>query len=105
MKARWQDVFFARYICDKASIAVNGISLTVASVQDDNSSFSIAVIPYTWSNTSLKYLSVGKLINLEADIIAKYTDKLLSFDNNSSNTQQIQMDSISKDWLARHGWS
>ncbi|MCT6869587.1 riboflavin synthase [Apibacter sp.] len=59
---------------EKGSITVNGISLTV--VDSKENEFSVAIIPYTWENTNLKFLKVGDKINLEFDIIGKYIQKL-----------------------------
>lgn len=59
---------------EKGSICVNGISLTV--INSLVNSFSVALIPYTWENTNMKYLKVGQTVNLEFDIIGKYVQKL-----------------------------
>src|SRR6267143_3500160 len=69
----------ARYLVFKGSIAVEGISLTIAGLTDDY--FEIAVIPKTWEVTNLSQLRTGDEINLEADIIAKYVERILSFSN------------------------
>jgi len=66
---------FARYLVYKGSVAVEGISLTVASLADDH--FDIAVIPKTWELTNFSSLSPGDPINLEADVIAKYVERML----------------------------
>lgn len=66
---------FARYLIFKGSVAVEGISLTVAKLNED--SFEIAVIPKTWEVTNLHSLSPGDAVNLEADVIAKYVERLL----------------------------
>ena len=63
------------YIVEKGFIAVDGISLTVVKV--NSSSFTLAVIPYTFHNTNLATLSVSDRVNLEADILAKYVENLL----------------------------
>ena len=63
------------YIVEKGFVAVDGISLTV--VKRGASSFTLAVIPYTLKNTNLASVSVGDLVNLEADILAKYVESLL----------------------------
>jgi riboflavin synthase len=60
----------APYIIRKGSIAVNGISLTVAGV--DEKLFDVQIIPYTWDNTMLQHAKTGELVNLECDIIGKY---------------------------------
>jgi riboflavin synthase len=65
-----------RYVVSKGSIAVDGISLTVASVSSDE--FSIAVIPHTIESTTLASKRPGDVVNLEADIIGKYVEKFLS---------------------------
>jgi riboflavin synthase len=60
----------APYIVSKGSITVNGISLTVASVDDRR--FDVQIIPYTWEHTNLHLAKAGDLVNLESDILGKY---------------------------------
>jgi riboflavin synthase len=67
----------ARYIVEKGSIAVDGISLTVASLQGPRR-FSVAIIPHTFENTNLRVAKAGDLANLEFDVVAKYVENLLS---------------------------
>jgi riboflavin synthase len=66
----------ARYLVFKGSISVEGISLTVAALADEY--FEIAVIPKTWTMTNLSHLRSGDAVNLEADIIAKYVERILT---------------------------
>lgn len=66
----------ARYLVFKGSVAVEGISLTVAELADEY--FEIAVIPKTWQVTNLSQLRAGDAVNLEADIIAKYVERIMS---------------------------
>jgi len=66
----------ARYLVFKGSVAVEGISLTVAALAEDY--FEVAVIPKTWAVTNLSRLRPGDPVNLEADIIAKYVERILS---------------------------
>lgn len=66
---------FARYVVSKGSIAVNGVSLTVAELSD--SSFSVWVIPHTRKHTNLGTLAAGDTVNLEFDILAKYAERIL----------------------------
>jgi riboflavin synthase len=66
----------SRYIVEKGSIAVDGISLTVASLQA-SSVFSVAIIPHTFENTNLKLSKTGDPVNLEFDVIAKYVETLI----------------------------
>ncbi|MCA1927316.1 MAG: riboflavin synthase [Calditerrivibrio sp.] len=75
-----------KYIANKGSICVNGISLTVSNL--DSSRFSVAVIPHTFNETSLRYKKPGDKINLEVDVVARYIETLLqnsSKDNNIAN--------------------
>lgn len=65
-----------RYIVSKGSLAVDGISLTVAEIIDDIVSFTI--IPHTYENTTLHSYSAGSRVNLEVDILAKHVEKLVS---------------------------
>ena len=64
-----------RYVVEKGSVAVDGISLTVAALGDD--SFDVAVIPHTLAVTTLGHKDRGATVNLEADVIAKYVERLL----------------------------
>jgi riboflavin synthase len=64
-----------RYVVHKGSITVDGISLTVAALHDDG--FSVAVIPHTLEVTTLGTKDVGARVNLEADVLAKYVERLL----------------------------
>jgi len=66
----------ARYLVFKGSIAVEGISLTIAGLTKDY--FEIAVIPKTWEVTNLAHLKAGDEVNLEVDIIAKYVERILT---------------------------
>tara|TARA_X000000368_G_scaffold335286_1_gene272797 strand:+ start:694 stop:1287 length:594 start_codon:yes stop_codon:yes gene_type:complete len=60
-----------KYIVEKASISINGISLTIA--KEDDYNFSISVIPHTYENTNLKYLKIKDLVNVEFDYLARFT--------------------------------
>lgn len=64
-----------RYVVEKGSIAVDGISLTVAAVGPN--SFEVVIIPHTWEVTSLSHRAVGDALNLEVDLVAKYVERLL----------------------------
>lgn len=67
--------YLDKYIVLKCSIAIDGISLTVANVK--NNSFEVAVIPHTFENTNLRYKKNGDIVNLESDIIARYVEKMV----------------------------
>ncbi|WP_448629418.1 riboflavin synthase [Cellulomonas soli] len=79
---RWDDVEIevptglARYVAEKGSIAVSGVSLTVTHVSDD--SFGVSLIPTTLGATTLGTLQAGSRVNLEVDALAKYTERLLT---------------------------
>ena len=59
---------------EKGSITINGVSLTV--IDSKEAAFSVAIIPYTFSNTTFKYLNIGDTVNLEFDVIGKYVKRL-----------------------------
>jgi riboflavin synthase len=65
----------ARYIVEKGSITVDGISLTIAKLEAG--AFSVAIIPHTWKVTNLSTLERGAMVNLEVDIIAKYVERMI----------------------------
>lgn len=64
-----------RYMIDKGSVTLNGISLTVIGVADDR--FSVGIIPHTFTHTMLRQASVGDAVNIEVDIMAKYFMKFI----------------------------
>lgn len=76
-------VSLAKYLAYKGSIVVNGVSLTVNRVEDRAEPagclFSINLIPHTIQVTTLKHLAVGKQVNLEVDLIARYCERMLSY--------------------------
>ncbi|MBO8127573.1 MAG: riboflavin synthase [Peptococcaceae bacterium] len=86
-----------RYTVKKGSIAIDGISLTVVDV--DKKGFSVSIIPHTFEMTTLGFKKVGDSVNLEADIIAKYVEKMLRRDENDTPVRDIDAD-----FLARHGF-
>ena len=69
-------VKFAHYIAHKGSVAINGVSLTVAEIGSDT--FTIWVIPHTRKSTNLGKLEAGDEVNLECDILAKYAERILA---------------------------
>ncbi len=79
-----------RYIVHKGSIAVDGISLTVAEV--NRNAFTVAVIPHTYSNTNIHRRKIGDRINLETDIIARYVEKFIQ----SSSSGRINEEFLRK---------
>lgn len=67
----------ARYIVEKGSVALDGVSLTVSSVGGE--SFSVSLIPHTAARTTLADLRPGRKLNVEVDLVGKYVERLLSF--------------------------
>ncbi len=66
----------ARYVVEKGSIAVDGVSLTVAGVTEDT--FTVALIPTTLAHTTLGFRAPGDTVNIEVDVVAKYVEKLVT---------------------------
>ncbi len=77
----------ARYVVEKGSITVDGVSLTVVSVGDDR--FSVSLIPTTLALTTLGSKGPGDPVNLEVDVIAKYVERLMALDHIPSSTTPI----------------
>ncbi len=84
----------AAYVVKKGSVTINGISLTVADINDKE--LYIAIIPHTYENTNLKYLKSGDVVNVETDILAKYVEKFLSTSDNRTG--------ISMEFLRENGF-
>ena len=105
LELRWRDAAYGRYMCEKASVAVNGISLTVAGCSDAGAKFWIAVIPHTWMATALHDLAPGDEVNLEIVLLARYTERLLGHAREGASTAPRNEPSLSSEWLASHGWS
>ena len=84
-----------RYVVEKGSIAVDGISLTVARLQFR--SFEVAIIPHTFAQTNLSRRSVGEVVNLECDVLAKYVESLLG-------NQKEQPEILTEQYLKDRGY-
>jgi riboflavin synthase len=85
------DEAILKYIVDKGSVALDGISLTVTSV--NSRTFNVSIIPHTQDQTTLIDRKTGDLLNIECDIIAKYIEKLYK---PGSAGQKLDMDFLSK---------
>ncbi len=101
----WQEKSFGRYICEKASISLDGVSLTVAGCIHDGSRFFIAVIPHTWENTTLQYLKIGSFVNLEIDLMAKYAESILIKSSAGNDYSRKSQPVITPEWLTNQGWT
>lgn len=86
-----------RYIVEKGSIAIDGISLTVAYV--DDSCFKVSIIPHTAKETTLLQKKPGDIVNLECDVIAKYIEKLMK-----PAPEENTKSGITMDFLMKHGY-
>lgn len=90
-----------KYIIEKGSIAIDGISLTVARL--DSRSFSVSIIPHTLSETILADKKPGDMVNLENDCIGKYVERMLNFGNTDSKPAKKESN-ITAAFLAEHGY-
>ena len=70
---------YLKYCIYKGSITLDGISLTIASI--DSNKITVAIIPHTLENTTLKYKQIGDTLNLETDVFAKYVENIISYKN------------------------
>lgn len=91
----------ARYIIPKGSIAVNGVSLTVADCDPSGHRFMVAVIPHTYGETNLQSLRPDSPVNLEGDILGKYVEKFLRL---APGSQSADTDHLTPDFLVEHGY-
>jgi riboflavin synthase len=106
LELAWADPAWGRYVCEKASIAVDGISLTVAGCGAAGARFWIAVIPHTWSSTTLRDRRTGDWVNLEVDLLARYTERLLQARGALPPALGPGPGAVDLDpaWMAEHGW-
>lgn len=88
-----------KYVILKGSIAIDGVSLTVAYVDDNE--FKVSIIPHTAEETILLNKSIGNKVNLECDLVGKYVEKLLSFNNKENRKEDID---INKNFLIENGF-
>ncbi|MBQ9156963.1 MAG: riboflavin synthase [Eubacterium sp.] len=88
-----------KYIVEKGSITIDGISLTVARV--DAKSFAVSVIPHTGTHTTLLDKKPGDTVNLETDMIGKYVEKLMGY---AAEEEKTSSSGITMEFLAEHGF-
>lgn len=86
-----------RYIVEKGSVALDGISLTVAEVTEKD--FKVSVIPHTRQETSLVDKSIGSILNIECDVVGKYVEKFLS-----GRETERPKSTLTEDFLMEHGF-
>jgi riboflavin synthase len=100
LTGQWED-YLSRYLVSKGSIAVNGVSLTIADCDRGGNWFTVAVIPLTYAETNLSQLKPDGWVNLEADILGKYVEKLVMLPQGSTSKQR---EIITPDFLAANGY-
>ncbi|MBS4960374.1 MAG: riboflavin synthase [Clostridiales bacterium] len=83
-----------RYIVEKGSIAIDGISLTVATVTD--SSFQVSIIPHTQGETTLLFKKIGDMVNLETDMVPKYIERLLYFQKKEEKKSSLDIEFLER---------
>ena len=83
---------------DKGSIALNGVSLTIVKVKEK--SFTVSLIPETWSNTTFKNLKIGDEINIETDLLGKYVVKMMKKMQSDDSSES----GIDKNFLSQNGF-
>lgn len=91
-----------RYIVEKGSVAIDGISLTVAKVTED--SFSVSIIPHTSAHTALSSKRTGDVVNLENDIIGKYVEKLCAVPYFIKPEEKKPSSALTKEFLEKYGF-
>ncbi len=100
LTAEWSN-YLSRYLVSKGSIAVNGVSLTIADCDPHGDWFTVAVIPLTYTETNLSQLKPDAWVNLEADILGKYVEKLISTPHHPRSSQR---ETITPEFLAANGY-
>lgn len=96
------DVRLLKYIAEKGSVTLDGVSLTVVSVSDR--AFSVSLIPQTRAMTTLGGLTTGAPVNVEVDVIARYTERLLSAGASVKEEPKDNKGGLSLEWLAANGF-
>jgi riboflavin synthase len=66
-----------KYMILKGIVILNGIALTITSLDDEKGELEVAIIPHTWENTNLHALKPGAKVNVETDVLAKYVERLI----------------------------
>ena len=97
-----------RYVARKGSVTLDGVSLTVASVSDADSSFTVSLIPHTMASTTLHLLKPGSPVNVEVDMLARYVERLLAAGDAVPASAQVDSGSagggITEEFLKKYGF-
>ena len=97
-----------RYVARKGSVTLDGVSLTVASVSDADSSFTVSLIPHTMASTTLHLLKPGSPVNVEVDMLARYVERLLASGDAAPASAQVDSGSagggLTEEFLKKYGF-
>ena len=97
-----------RYVARKGSVTLDGVSLTVASVSDADSSFTVSLIPHTMASTTLHLLKPGSPVNVEVDMLARYVERLLAAGDAAPASAQVDSGSagggLTEEFLKKYGF-
>ena len=97
-----------RYVARKGSVTLDGVSLTVASVSDEDSSFTVSLIPHTMASTTLHLLKPGSPVNVEVDMLARYVERLLAAGEAAPASAQVDSGSagggLTEEFLKKYGF-
>lgn len=97
-----------RYVTRKGSVTLDGVSLTVASVSDSDSSFTVSLIPHTMASTTLHLLKPGSSVNVEVDMLARYVERLLAAGAAAPASAQVDSGSagggLTEEFLKKYGF-
>jgi riboflavin synthase len=97
-----------RYMVSKGSVAINGISLTIADCTEDGTQFTVAVIPHSFAQTNLQKLAANAVVNIETDVLGKYVAKFLRSPLPTAADSWIDPKAdglaITSEFLAEHGF-
>lgn len=93
---------FRRFLVHKGSVAVDGISLTIAALTGNG--FKVAVVPHTIGNTTLGAMASGAAVNIETDLLGKYVERFMSTVGKDGGKDAVKKSSISAGFLAEHGF-
>lgn len=84
----------AKYISEKGSVSIDGISLTVNAIRGDE--FKLTIVPHTASETTMESFQVGRVVNLEVDVIARYLERLMLGDKAADKKSEVTMDLLAR---------
>ncbi len=88
-----------KYLAEKGSVAIDGISLTINAVTQNR--FKLTIVPHTASETTMANFAVGQKINLEVDVIARYLERLMSGASAVNSTSTVTMDTLARNGFLR----